>query len=116
MTAIRPTGDAAYRDGTGTFHPAERRIVPGLELRGATTITVDACVVGAGAGGAVAAKELAEGGMRVALLEEGEWEDTATFTARPREMTSRLYRDAGQVATVGRRSSFRSAAPSAARR
>ena len=63
---------------------------------------MDACVVGAGAGGAVAAKELAEGGMRVALLEEGEWEDTATFTARPREMTSRLYRDAGQVATVGR--------------
>ena len=31
----------------------------------------------------------------------GRWEDTDTFTARPREMTPRLYRDAGQVATLG---------------
>jgi len=99
---VRPTGDAAYRDGTGTFHPAQRRVVDGADLHGDTTIAVDACVIGAGAGGAVAAKELAEGGMRVALLEEGRWEDTDSFTARPREMTTRLYRDAGQVATVGR--------------
>jgi choline dehydrogenase-like flavoprotein len=98
----RPTGDAAYRDGTGTFHPDARRIVDGADLAGDTTIVVDACVIGAGAGGAVAAKELAEGGMRVALLEEGAWEDTDTFTGRPREMTTRLYRDAGQVATLGR--------------
>ena len=99
---MRPTGDAAYRKGTGTFHPAQRRVVDGADLHGDTTIAVDACVIGAGAGGAVAAKELAEGGMRVALLEEGRWEDTDSFTARPREMTTRLYRDAGQVATLGR--------------
>jgi choline dehydrogenase-like flavoprotein len=99
---VRPTGDAAYRKGTGTFHPAQRRVVDGADLHGDTTIAVDACVIGAGAGGAVAAKELAEGGMRVALLEEGRWEDTDSFTARPREMTTRLYRDAGQVATLGR--------------
>ena len=99
---MRPTGDAAYRKGTGTFHPAQRRVVDGADLHGDTTIVVDACVIGAGAGGAVAAKELAEGGMRVALLEEGRWEDTDSFTARPREMTTRLYRDAGQVATLGR--------------
>jgi len=61
---VRPTGDAAYRDGTGTFHPAQRRVVDGADLHGDTTIAVDACVIGAGAGGAVAAKELAEGGMR----------------------------------------------------
>jgi choline dehydrogenase-like flavoprotein len=102
VSATRPTGEAAYRDGTGTFHPETRRIVRGADLPGDTRIEVDACVIGAGAGGAVAAKELAEGGMRVALLEEGEWEDTDTFTARPREMTTRLYRDAGQVATLGR--------------
>jgi choline dehydrogenase-like flavoprotein len=102
VSGTRPTGEAAYRDGTGTFHPDERRIVRGADLPGETTIEVDACVIGAGAGGAVAAKELAEGGMRVALLEEGDWEDTDTFTARPGEMTARLYRDAGQVATIGR--------------
>ena len=64
-------------------------------------VRVDACVIGSGAGGAVAAKELAEGGMSVAILEEGEWWDTDEFNARPREMMGRLYRDAGQSATLG---------------
>jgi choline dehydrogenase-like flavoprotein len=97
----RPTGEKAYTDGTGTFHPLERRIVAGSEIAGERVVHADACVIGAGAGGAVAAKELAEGGMRVAMLEEGEWHDTDEYTARPRDMTVRLYRDAGQVATVG---------------
>ncbi|HEX6388191.1 MAG TPA: GMC family oxidoreductase [Solirubrobacteraceae bacterium] len=76
-------------------------VIRGEDLPGDTTITVDACVIGTGAGGAPVAKELAEGGMTVAILEEGEWQDTATFTARPREMTGRLYRDAGQIVTIG---------------
>jgi choline dehydrogenase-like flavoprotein len=99
--ALRPTGADAYTDGTGTFHPSERRIVRGAEIRGQRRVRVDACVIGSGAGGAVAAKELAEGGMRVAVLEEGEWHETDDFTARPREMTRLLYRDAGQVTTLG---------------
>jgi choline dehydrogenase-like flavoprotein len=97
----RPTGEEAYTDGTGTFHPLERRIVTGREIAGERVVQVDACVIGAGAGGAVVAKELAEGGMSVAMLEEGEWHDTDEFTARPRDMTVRLYRDAGQTATLG---------------
>ncbi len=97
----RPTGTGAYTDGTGTFHPPERRIVRGAEIHGERRVRVDACVIGSGAGGAVAAKELAEGGMRVAILEEGDWHDTDEFTARPREMLRLLYRDAGQVATLG---------------
>lgn len=61
----------------------------------------DACVIGAGAGGAVVAAELAEGGMSVVLLEEGHWHDPDSFTARPPEMLARLYRDAGQTVTIG---------------
>jgi choline dehydrogenase-like flavoprotein len=99
--AVRPTGAEAYRDGTGTFHPAERRIVRGERISGRRAVTVDACVIGSGAGGAVVAKELAEGGMSVAVLEEGEWWDSDRFDARPREMVSRLYRDAGQTVTIG---------------
>ncbi|WP_354701800.1 GMC family oxidoreductase [Paraconexibacter sp. AEG42_29] len=97
----RDTGTPAYTDGTGTFHPTTRRLVAGRTLAGETIITVDACVIGSGAGGAPVAKELAEGGMRVAVLEDGDWHETASFTARPRDMTPRLYRDAGQIVTVG---------------
>ena len=32
--ATGPTGDEAYTDGTGTFHPAERRIERGRGDRG----------------------------------------------------------------------------------
>lgn len=37
---------------------------------------VDACIVGAGAGGSVIAKYLAEGGLSVVVLEAGPWLDT----------------------------------------
>src|ERR1039458_5682092 len=59
------------------------------------------CVVGAGAGGAVVAAELAEGGARVVVLEQGPRHDPDGFTARPPEMLARLYRDSCQTATVG---------------
>ena len=38
--------------------------------------TVDACIVGCGAAGSVLAKELAEGGMTVVVLEAGDWLDS----------------------------------------
>jgi choline dehydrogenase-like flavoprotein len=72
-----------------------------VSVGGATRIRADVCVVGAGAGGAVAAAELAEGGMSVVVLEEGHWHDPDTFTARPPEMLARLYRDGGQTITLG---------------
>ncbi len=64
-------------------------------------LRADACVIGTGAGGAPVAKELAEGGMSVVMLEEGPGFTTDDFDARPRNMISRIYRDAGQVTTVG---------------
>jgi len=60
----------------------------------------DAVVVGSGAGGAVIAKELAEGGRRVAIVEEG-----GVHTAHrdvPFASLARLYRDCGFTGTLGR--------------
>jgi choline dehydrogenase-like flavoprotein len=65
------------------------------------TLDADFCVLGAGAGGAVVAAELAEGGARVVVLEQGPRHDADDFTARPPEMLGRLYRDGCQTATVG---------------
>ena len=67
----------------------------------ATTLDADACVVGAGAGGAVVAAELAEGGAYVVMLEQGPEHDADGFTARPPQMLARLYRDGGQTTTLG---------------
>jgi choline dehydrogenase-like flavoprotein len=70
-------------------------------VRPARTVEADVCVIGAGAGGAVVAAELAEGGARVVLLEQGARHDPDEFNARPMEMMARLYRDGGQTATLG---------------
>ncbi|MEX2024041.1 MAG: FAD-dependent oxidoreductase, partial [Thermoleophilaceae bacterium] len=68
----------------------------------ARTLDADVCVIGAGAGGAVVAAELAEGGARVVVLEQGPEHDADDFSARPPEMLAKLYRDGGQSMTIGR--------------
>ena len=73
----------------------------GSGITGERFVRADACVIGTGAGGAPVAKELAEGGLRVVMLEEGERFTPDDMTARPGEMTTRLYRDAGQTTTIG---------------
>ncbi|MEA2388550.1 MAG: hypothetical protein QOG41_1323 [Thermoleophilaceae bacterium] len=98
----RPTRDAGlYADGRNAIRPEVERVESGTSITGDRTIRVDACVIGTGAGGAPVAKELAEGGMSVAMLEEGKRFTTDDFNARPRDMMARLYRDAGQIATLG---------------
>jgi choline dehydrogenase-like flavoprotein len=97
----RATTGAAYTDGRGMFVPSEERVEDGRRITGERVVRVDVCVIGTGAGGAPVAKELAEGGMKVAMLEEGSRFTADDLTARPREMTALLYRDAGQVTTVG---------------
>ena len=98
---VRPTTGAAYTDGRGAFSPTVERLHDGSGISGTVRANVDAVVVGTGAGGAIVAKELAEGGLRVAMIEEGERFAPESFTARPSEMTSLLYRDAAQIMTVG---------------
>ena len=64
-------------------------------------VEADVCVIGAGAGGAVVAAEMAEGGSDVVVVEEGHWHDPDSFNARPPQMLAQLYRDSGQTMTLG---------------
>jgi choline dehydrogenase-like flavoprotein len=98
---VRPSGEQAYRDSGGAVVAREPRIVRGSELRRNLALRVDVCVIGSGAGGAPIAKELAEAGLSVAMLEEGEHYTTDDYSARPRDMSALLYRDGGQIATIG---------------
>lgn len=99
MSVRRTTGDA-YRE-PWTYKPQSVKTVPGTAFKEDRTVRADVCVIGTGAGGAPVAKELAEGGMDVVMIESGPLFTTDDFTARPREMTARLYRDAGQTVTLG---------------
>ena len=55
----------------------------------------DVCVIGSGAGGAVVAKELAEAGLSVIILEAGEHHDSSSFGTYEPEMLRRLFWDNG---------------------
>lgn len=69
---------------------------------GGGRLECDVVVVGSGAGGAVAAAELAEAGAAVIVVEEGPYRPTETFTGDDLEMVRSLYRDGGVTATLGR--------------
>lgn len=63
-------------------------------------LDADACVVGSGCGGAVAARELAAGGMSVVVLEEGRYWTSRDFTQVEEQMYPRLYRERGTKPTA----------------
>ena len=98
---VRPTTGDAYREWGPPDPPVEPLLERGALITRPSVVRCDVCVIGTGAGGAPVAKELAEGGMSVVMLEEGKRFTTDDFTARPREMSTILYRDAGQTVTVG---------------
>ena len=95
-------GSAAPRSARACAPPRRSATTATPASCGPWAMRADVCVIGSGAGGAVAAAELAEGGLRVVLLEEGPARGVADATGRPRDTLPRLYRDGGQVATIGR--------------
>jgi choline dehydrogenase-like flavoprotein len=68
---------------------------------GDTELECDVVVIGSGAGGAVVARELAELGHAVVLLEEGAYFDRTDFTGRSFDMQARMYKNAGATFAIG---------------
>ena len=62
----------------------------------------DVVVVGSGAGGATTARVLAEAGLDVVVVEEGEHHDARDFTTDPLHALRTLYREGGLTACEGR--------------
>ena len=93
---------------TACAHPPAR-VVP-LDARRSiargkdqpASLRCEVAVIGSGAGGATIAKELAERGRDVVLIEEGEYFTRDRFSRRPLEMTALLYRDLGMTTALGR--------------
>jgi choline dehydrogenase-like flavoprotein len=77
------------------------RIFTRDDWTGDAEIACDAVVIGSGAGGAVVAAELAEGGLDVVVLEEGSHHRTEDFSTEVAEMVRKLYRDGGAQVAIG---------------
>jgi choline dehydrogenase-like flavoprotein len=75
-------------------------ITKGEQISGDLNLKAEVCVIGTGAGGAVVAKELAEAGRDVVVLEQGGYYTKDDFTQREDEMMPLLYEDMGQRMTV----------------
>jgi choline dehydrogenase-like flavoprotein len=75
-------------------------IARGREQGGDVKLEAEVCVIGSGAGGSVMAKELAEAGRDVVLLEQGGHYSKEDFTQREDEMMPLLYEEMGQRATT----------------
>lgn len=71
------------------------------ELTEDLELECDVVVIGSGAGGAVVARELAELGRAVIVLEEGRYFDRRDFTGRSFEMQRLMYRNTGVTGSVG---------------
>lgn len=64
-----------------------------------TTLDCDVCIVGSGAGGGVAAAELAARGLSVVVLEAGPGDQAPQFEQRELEGTQRLFHGSGLTST-----------------
>lgn len=71
------------------------------KLESDLAVECDVVVIGTGAGGAVVGRELAEAGLAVVFVEEGQYFDRTDFTGRTFEMQQKLYRRGGSTFSVG---------------
>jgi len=73
------------------------------EITKNVSVSCDVCVIGSGAGGAVVAKELAEAGHDVVIVEEGGYFGTKDFRVDDTIWsTTNLYRDGGATLIYGK--------------
>lgn len=77
------------------------RVHPADELDGDHAVACDVVVIGTGAGGAAMAKELAEAGVAVVMIEEGDYHQRDDFTDRPLVQQRKLYRAGGATFSIG---------------
>ncbi len=75
---------------------------PAAMHAGAGVEHCDVVIVGSGAGGAAVARGLAEAGLTVIVVEEGDYHDRSSYTSDPLEALSMLYRDGGLTICEGR--------------
>ena len=93
--------EAATAPAGGGAIEGPRESAAGSAADAPVRLTCDVVVVGSGAGGATTAAALADAGVDVVLVEEGEHRRTETFTTHVVPSLATLYRDGGAQTLVG---------------
>ena len=91
--------EIGYPGPRGPLKDAPAPRLEPIHARGELELECDVCVVGSGAGGAVAASVLASAGLDVVVLEEGGYWSERDFDGAERSAFRRLYRGGGASAT-----------------
>ncbi|MHB8874319.1 MAG: GMC family oxidoreductase N-terminal domain-containing protein, partial [Myxococcaceae bacterium] len=87
--------------GVAENHRWMEQVTRGPTLTEDLELECDAVVVGTGAGGAIVAKELAERGHAVVMLEEGAYHTRADFNGEAIDNARKFYRDRGLLTALG---------------
>jgi choline dehydrogenase-like flavoprotein len=87
--------------GSEPVHPVPP-LDPTSMYAGAGVEHCDVVVVGSGAGGAAATRVLAEAGLSVIVVEDGDYHDRSSYSGDPLEALPMLYRDGGLTICEGR--------------
>ncbi|MBI3072855.1 MAG: GMC family oxidoreductase [Deltaproteobacteria bacterium] len=82
-------------------HADHPNVLRAADVDDGEEIRCEVVVVGTGAGGAAIAKELAERGVAVVMLEEGGYFSRADFTRRAYDMSKQMYRNGGLTIAIG---------------
>lgn len=88
-----------YPGPLGAQRPKAERLLSVIAPEKELSVTCDVCVIGSGAGGAVAAAVLAGAGKEVLVLEAGNYYDDADFDGAELEGFQRLYTEGGFAGT-----------------
>eukprot|EP01052_Picozoa_sp_SAG31_P024408 SAG31_NODE_2075_length_6509_cov_2.710764_1_plen_577_part_00 len=91
----KPPANAAAAAGSATIQKQLLRLEDSQ-----TELTVDCVVVGSGAGGSVAASELAKAGYSVLVLEKGKYIAPPAVTTLEKDGFDQMYEKAGLLTTV----------------
>lgn len=94
---LKPTVPIGARKALST-EPV-RGLIEAQTLQQDLSLDVDVCIIGSGAGGAVAAAQLAKANYKVVILEEGGYFSTDRYTMKESECYPQLYQEALQRST-----------------